>query len=86
MIPWQENIAVPSRVSNLTSWHMAHITSVAVALANETTSVSILMGNALLASVSNAIDAGLLQDKGEPHAEMPFAYAWCEAILRCTSL
>lgn len=44
---------------------MAQIVSVATALANETTGVTLLMGNALLASVSNAIDAGLLGDKGE---------------------
>lgn len=56
---------MPSSVSNLTSWHMAQIISVAAALANETTSITPLMGNTLLASVSNAIDAGLLQDKGE---------------------
>lgn len=55
---------MPSRVSNLTRWHMGQIISVAAALANETSSVTPLMGNALLASVSNSIDAGLLQDKG----------------------
>lgn len=61
---FQENIAAPSRVSILTSQHMAQILSVATALANETIGMTPVMGNALLASASSAIDAGLLQDRG----------------------